>query len=724
MRMRSIALCVLLGLLLPGTSSSAERRLKGQVVLVDPENRTQPAKTVRVVLRGAGGSDITREDGLFDLSLPKAFKGGERVTLAVEKEGWCIQSPLYGQIVIPQDPEQRVTVRLLPAGSKNLWSSDRIELFIRDSLYESHTHMALALGGQPRAPDLSHSIQEWAGRCGFSPRQAQEEINRWAAETEQNPQNDPEKRGLAAYAQKNFERASQLLSEAGEQKARESQERVPDREKLERAAVEDFQLAGHAAYANYEFDRALASYQRSLEYASREKTPELWVSIWIRIAHAHQALGLRAEGPAILEHRKAARAAIDNASQVYSRKRKPDQWALLQTCLGYMLTEQSLRAEADEVVKLLGEAVAAYQRALEVTTRQRTPVVWAMTQSNLAGTLWTLGGLAPEAERVKLRRQAVVTIRRALEADIHQQAPELWANIQTHLGHMLLDQGDRAAVVEAVVAFRRAQEVYTLEQLPQEWLKVQENLIAVYRATKYWRGAATACAEILKAFPKDFVAYQCAASLNHNRLFSFVDARTLHEQWLKRHPDEVLVRCNLGESQLATGQFAEAEASLRSCLTAPDTETDQMARERELRALKEGLVPGQATTIGLLYKYQDLMVLLAAVTTQETSVVARALEIAALLAQGKTQGIPGKLDALRADIAARDWGFKSFWEFEGTRHFIRQDARMAPWRDWLLLLLDALEAQDQNAVLVALDVVRARFTLTPGPSQTSEGAKP
>lgn len=39
--------------------------------------------------------------------------------------------------------------------------------------------------------------------------------------------------------------------------------------------VEDFRLAGHAYYANYEFDQALAAYQESLRYVSKQAMPTL-----------------------------------------------------------------------------------------------------------------------------------------------------------------------------------------------------------------------------------------------------------------------------------------------------------------------------------------------------------------------------------------------------------------------------------------------------------------
>jgi hypothetical protein len=237
-----MALCVLLGLLPPGTSHSAERRLKGQVVLVGEHDQTTPAEPVEVVLKETGDSTRTRANGLFSVFLPEVFKAGDQVTLSVTKKGWCIQYPLDGETLVPADlAKQLVTVRLLPAGSKKLWSADRIEKFIRDTAEKARAQVKV--DGKPRDIDFSRYIKEWAVQYGFSAREAKEQIDRWVEETEQT-QDDPLKLGLAAYAQRNFAQASKLLSEAAEQKASKSQALAQESQRLAQEAVEGFRLAG------------------------------------------------------------------------------------------------------------------------------------------------------------------------------------------------------------------------------------------------------------------------------------------------------------------------------------------------------------------------------------------------------------------------------------------------------------------------------------------------
>jgi hypothetical protein len=186
-------------------------------------------------------------------------------------------------------------------------------------------------------------------------------------------------------------------------------------------------------------------------------------------------------------------------------------------------------------------------------------------------------------------------------------------------------------------------------------------------------------------------------------------------------------RVNLAESQLATGRFAEAEASLHAFLEAPDLKADVEARMGEMETQMRELSQGQVT-IGQLSKSVETTRAVQAVVSRDASVVARAIEIAVLVAQGKTQGIPGKLTELRLDVAARPKDFTSGWEFEGTRHFIRQDERLAPWRDWLFQLFDALDAKDRDSMLAGLDTVRSRFTVPrvshEAPEKAQAGGKP
>src|SRR5262249_17438626 len=123
--------------------------------------------------------------------------------------------------------------------------------------------------------DFSRYIKDWATRYGFSAQQAKEEIDKWIAEVKEN-QDDLSKLGLAAFAEKNFRKASQLFNESAEQKAKRLAEVKKEEGTLIEEIVRDFVRAGHSHVSNYLFEDALKAYQHALSYVTREQSPQLW----------------------------------------------------------------------------------------------------------------------------------------------------------------------------------------------------------------------------------------------------------------------------------------------------------------------------------------------------------------------------------------------------------------------------------------------------------------
>ena len=80
-----------------------------------------------------------------------------------------------------------------------------------------------------------------------------------------------------------------------------------------------------------------------------------------------------------------------------------------------------------------------------------------------------------------------------------------------------------------------------------------------------------------------------------------------------------------------------------------------------------------------------------------------------MLALDQTTSIPSKLESLRGAITTRSEDFRVGWSFEGTKHFVSQNKRLAPFRGWLLELFAAMGAKDRDTLLGALDAVRVKF---------------
>lgn len=99
----------------------------------------------------------------------------------------------------------------------------------------------------------------------------------------------------------------------------------------------------------------------------------------------------------------------------------------------------------------------------------------------------------------------------------------------------------------------------------------------------------------------------------------------------------------------------------------------------------------------------------------DTRVVLTALEIAALLAQHKTEAISRKLYGLLALISAQPSDFRVRWSWVGTMHFVQTDDRVAPVRAWLLSFFEALQGKDRASLLRSIQDVAASFKMLQKP---------
>ena len=318
--------------------------LRGEVLLVDENGITRPAAGVEVTVRDTGGSDVADGKGLFRITLPQGFKPGREITVGVTKQGWAIWQPLEGRSPIP---EGLLSIRLLPKGSKKFWTDRFIQTFIEGTAEKAKLQVQLAdKQEKPKPVDFGPMIKEWAGKYGFSPEEAKEQIEKWIAEVQQ-ARGDFYKLGLAAFADHNFGRASELFSEAGRESEKQlaalekqQAELAAKRGRLVEETVRNYRKAGDAHYSDYAFAEALDSYQKALSFVEREQQPELWAEVQVDVGRASQELGGRTRGPAIHQYLAQAVAAYRAALEVYTREQLPQHWATTQNNLGSALQEQ------------------------------------------------------------------------------------------------------------------------------------------------------------------------------------------------------------------------------------------------------------------------------------------------------------------------------------------------------------------------------------------------
>ena len=204
-----------------------------------------------------------------------------------------------------------------------------------------------------------------------------------------------------------------------------------------------------------------------------------------------------------------------------------------------------------------------------------------------------------------------------------------------------------------MAAFQLALLVRTREHLSPQWARTENNLAETYWALKDWPNAAKSYANVLEIYPDYQVAYQRASVLSHEVLFKFPEAFALDQTWLKQHPNDLSASVEFTEKHFTTGRFVECEQRIGPLLDNPEV---------ELR-IKSAL---------------------------------QAIEIANLLALGKAQSVPDRLEKLREGIATQPEDFTLGWSFDGTTHFISQSEVLAAYRSWLLQLFTALGCDPQK----------------------------
>jgi tetratricopeptide (TPR) repeat protein len=386
MTRRALVCAMLFWVLLPGCLVAQERWLRGKVVHPGEHDEKVPEVNLTVTIEENGNADTTTSQGLFRIVLPDIFKPGDKVTLRVDKPAWRIHLPVEGETRIPTDlRKEMVEVHLLPVGSKLFLSSNHLEKLFQDLSEKSKQQLT----PDNKPVDFSRAIKDWAVKYGFSAQQAKEEIDKWIAEVKANEE-DPFKLGLAAFAEKNFRKASAWFTASGEQKAQELAEARKKEETLTEETVRAFRRAGDAQMNSYMFEEALTAYARALRYVTKEHKPQLWAATLHDIGAAHWQRGTRVAGTAIHDHLTAAIQAYRQALEVYTRTDLPQDWAMTQNNLGIALWAQGQRTAGERGTQLLAEAVAAYRQALEVRTLETLLRPWAQTQKNLANALLLL----------------------------------------------------------------------------------------------------------------------------------------------------------------------------------------------------------------------------------------------------------------------------------------------------------------------------------------------
>ena len=170
----------------------------------------------------------------------------------------------------------------------------------------------------------------------------------------------------------------------------------------------------------------------------------------------------------------------------------------------------------------------------------------------------------------------------------------------------------------------------------------------------------------------ELAALNCQVLLFHERLFNYDMAFKADRLIILLDSTNTSSLANFAENHFTTSRFAECEQRLTALLANPEV-------------------------------------------SASTKIALRAIQIANALAQNKTQQVAAALETLQQNIAAQPDTFKVGWTFEGTKHFISSEPKLARYREWLLQLFAAVENPNgREAILSALREAREKFKTVAG----------
>jgi tetratricopeptide (TPR) repeat protein len=227
--------------------------------------------------------------------------------------------------------------------------------------------------------------------------------------------------------------------------------------------------------------RAIEYYQAALQYLKPGFAPLEHAMIQSSLGNAHLALADVEERAANL---RSAIECYQHALRYLNPESTPLSYAIAQYCLGSAYnTLSSIEEHTEGRAVDLRRAIEHYQAALQYFTPISAPLNYAWTQNSLGNAYSDLAELEDRAANL---RRTVECYQRALVYWTPQSAPLDYATTQNNLGTAYSDLAeleDRAANLRrAIECYQRALQYWTLESAPLDYAMTQNNLGTAYCA--------------------------------------------------------------------------------------------------------------------------------------------------------------------------------------------------------------------------------------------------
>ncbi|MCU1264540.1 MAG: hypothetical protein JWM21_858 [Acidobacteria bacterium] len=416
------------------------------------------------------------------------------------------------------------------------------------------------------------------------------------------------------------------------------------------------------------FNGAELVFRETLKREIREDYPEDWVR-----GKSDLALVLKERGrsgfPNSIEPLENAQKTLQEALSFSLLHSVPSYVVSLKFRLAGVLQDlaYAVRDKPQSKSAYLQESKKLYLEVLGTTTPEVGLRDWVETKGNLASVLQDLGTLGGP-ESLNNLKESVKTFQEARNFGLLDRYPELWLRVELGLGGALQDLAKADTpkrgkyLKEAELVYDEALKVGTPKKYPEQWVRLQKALAELKDPLQ----ASKILIAVLNHDADDKEAFGTLSGLYHDKLFDFVASFNLSKEWLTRHPDDLSAEINFAESQFTIGRFAACEQLIKTLLPKQDV-------------------------------YDD------------TKAALRAIEIASLIGDGKSAEVPVKLDSLIDYIVGQPANFQVVWVFDGSKHFIHKDKKLAPFDAWLGRLFGALVQNDRDSILKALQNVRSTW---------------
>ncbi len=268
-------------------TAQQKRTLRGEVVFVKENNVQEKQKKVEIYIKETGDRDLTDNSGIFRIFLGDSLHAGERISLGINKKGWEIQYPIYGETYIPANTEKELLkVKILPISSPLFLSHDQITRFVEYSILKYSKESNKNIGEQSNKIQIDSTLKAWANRVGLTEKGVKEAFHKWLMDIYNQTSNLYEK-GLAEYVKENYMLAAEMFNTSTVQKEillndlTEERKTLESKEKtLVNEIIRDSRLAGESFEKKKDFLSAIEQYKKAVQYMGNNSNNEILSNIF------------------------------------------------------------------------------------------------------------------------------------------------------------------------------------------------------------------------------------------------------------------------------------------------------------------------------------------------------------------------------------------------------------------------------------------------------------